>query len=283
MSDAVVPLGAPERADLARRRVTCPFLGPAVAGGDLAVRNAAADPLARIDELETLGDTGGGDLGGVLGFFAKGNHARMRGPEGHLDMPVPAGLFSLDLPGSQGSHPGHSGILQGDPAALASGHFDAAAFARLVAPARDSLITRADVGRFIADNLHRDPQAKVLKLKVAALLAGDLAALAARAAVEAIHPSPGRELYEKLTRLMGENNLMGSAGEYGLLFAFFGGRPDAREIDGQPTLPVADLTGMFRDLRLPAGWRAWRKRGHDWVANTLALAGAAGEAYLATR
>ena len=43
------------------------------------------------------------------------DHALMRGDDGKLSKKVPNGLFSLELPGSQGSHPGHSGILQGDP------------------------------------------------------------------------------------------------------------------------------------------------------------------------
>jgi hypothetical protein len=42
----------------------------------------------------------------------------MRGPSDGLTEAVPNGLFSLELPGSQGSHRGHSGILQGDPQML---------------------------------------------------------------------------------------------------------------------------------------------------------------------
>ena len=114
--DALVELSADERRLLAERKATCPFIGSAVAGGTLGVRNSADNPLARVEEVRALGNSGGGDLGDLLAIFASGNHAFMRGASGKLDEPAPAGLFSLEFPGSQGSHPGHSGILQGDPA-----------------------------------------------------------------------------------------------------------------------------------------------------------------------
>src|SRR6516165_5095894 len=56
----------------------------------------------------------------ISAIFLSGNHAFMRGDDGKLSQKVPNGLFSLALPGSQGSHPGHSGILQGNPATLDS-------------------------------------------------------------------------------------------------------------------------------------------------------------------
>jgi hypothetical protein len=74
--------------------------------------------LASIEDVRRLGNSGGGDLGDLLVRFASGNHAFMRGEDGKLNKKVPIGLFSLELPGSQGSHPGHSGILQGDPEKL---------------------------------------------------------------------------------------------------------------------------------------------------------------------
>src|SRR5829696_8495397 len=107
----VVELSGDEKALVVERKATCPFLGAAVAEGQLPVRNDAKDPLASIEDVRRLGNTGGGRLGEVLVLFASGNHASMRGASGKLDEPVPDGLFSLELPGSQGSHPGHSGIL----------------------------------------------------------------------------------------------------------------------------------------------------------------------------
>jgi len=76
--------------------------------------------LASIEDVRRLGNSGGGDLGDLLVMFASGNHAFMRGDDGKLSEKAPNGLISLELPGSQGSHPGHSGILQGNPETLDS-------------------------------------------------------------------------------------------------------------------------------------------------------------------
>ena len=79
-----------DRHDIVERRITCPFLGPAVVVQQLTIWNTAAAPLARIDDVVRLGNLGGGDLGTVLRLFAEGNHARMPGASGKLDTPVPA-------------------------------------------------------------------------------------------------------------------------------------------------------------------------------------------------
>jgi hypothetical protein len=50
---------------------------------------------------------------------------------------------------------------------------------------------------------------------------------------------------EKYTKLLGEDNLVGSAGEFGLLFALLANRPDAKELDGEPTVPLRDVEAMF--------------------------------------
>src|SRR4030095_7344534 len=155
-----ISLGEQEREQMVRSKVTCPFLGPAVATHQLPVRGDARNPLASIEDIRALGNSGGGDLGDLLVLFAKGNHAFMRGPAGQLTAPVPAGLFSLELPGSQGSHPGHSGILQGDPSLPGSGRFSESDLQRLLRRAEDGVIKRSDVGRFIAENLIKDPNSK---------------------------------------------------------------------------------------------------------------------------
>ena len=167
-------LSGDERTRLVERKATCPFIGSAVAQRRLPVLNDAKDPLASIEDVRRLGNTGGGDLGEVLALFASGNHGLMLGESGTLDTPVPSGLFSLELPGSQGSHPGHSGILQGDPRTPGSGRLNHAEFARLTSRARDGWIARSDVGRFIAENLVKDPSSKVVEVKTAALLTKDL-------------------------------------------------------------------------------------------------------------
>ena len=181
----------------------------------------------------------------------------MQSNSGRLDKPVPNGLFSLEFPGSQGSHPGHSGILQGDPEILGSGRQSEADFARLTSRAKDGWIKRSDVGRFIAENLLKDPKSKVFEKRTAALLASDLVSF-----VETVGPAlirnlfgseedartDHRDLKEKLTKLLGEDNLVGSSGEFGLLFALLANRPGNKEIDGEPAVAVNDLRAMLRDL-----------------------------------
>ena len=84
---------------------------------------------------------------------------------------------------------------------------------------------------------------------------------------------------EKLTKLLGENNLVGSAGEFGLLFAFLAHTPGAKEVDDEPAVAIQDVKAMFVDKRLPAIWETWKKSRLDWVTNTIALVISAGKGY----
>jgi hypothetical protein len=288
MTEEVVQLGQEALSEIAQRKATCPFIGTAVATRNLRVRNEAANPIASIEDVRRLGNSGGGDLGDLLVVFATGNHAFMRGTDGRLGQKVPDGMFSLEFPGSQGSHPGHSGILQGDPGALDSGRLSVADFQRLASLAVDGFIKRSDVGRFIAGNLHRDPRSKVFGASVAGLLAHDLAQFVASLGPSLLERLRGphdqslhKELDEKLTRLAGEDNLVGSSGEYGLLFAFLANSPGAKVLDGEPALSLEDVESMFVHKRLPEGWESWRKTRADWITNTTALIVSAGKAYLA--
>ena len=88
-----------------------------------------------------------------------------------------------------------------------------------------------------------------------------------------------REIEEKLTKLAGENNLVGSSGEFGLLFAFLVNKPGAKQFDGEPAISLEDLNAMFVDKRLPDGWKTWKKTRKDWVINTTALLISAGKEY----
>ena len=284
----LIELSGDEKAFLVERKATCPFIASALTQGDLPVRNDAQDPLAGIEDVRRLGNTGGGDLGDLLVVFASGNHAFMLGDSGTLNRPVPSGLFSLEFPGSQGSHPGHSGILQGDPEAPGSGRLSEPDFARLTSRAQDGWISRSDVGRFIAENLLNDPKSKVADLNTAALLGNDVMELVESAGSALIGKLFGsgkdagathRAVEEKLTKLTGEDNLVGSAGEFGLLFAFLANRPGAREIGGEPAVAVEDLKTMFVDKRLPDGWETWKKTRIDWVRNTTGLMISAGKEY----
>jgi hypothetical protein len=287
-SNKLVALSREEKALLVERKAACPFIGSAVAQGELPVRNDAKNPLASIDDVRRLGNTGGGDLGDLLALFASGNHAFMRGDSGKLDQSVPSGLFSLEFPGSQGSHPGHSGILQGDPQIPGSGRLSEADFARLTSRAKEGWIKRSDVGRFIAENLLKDPKSRVFGKKTAALLASDLfefvettgsALLSKLFSSHEDAKTTHRDIEEKLTKLTGEDNLVGSAGEFGLLLAFLVNKPGAREVEGEPALAVQDLKSMFVDKRLPDGWNTWKKLRIDWVRNTTALLITAGREY----
>jgi hypothetical protein len=291
-ANTTVTLTDDVRDALVRRKVTCPFLGSAVHQSFLAVRGDANNPLASIEDVRRLGNSGGGDLGDLLVMFASGNHAFMRGNDGKLSAKAPDGLFSLELPGSQGSHPGHSGILQGDPETLDSGRVSEADFARLANRAKGGFIKRSDFGGFIAENLLRDPKSKVFELSAAELLLGDVEALVGTigGSLGTILAGSGddaaaarRTAQEKLTKTLGENNLLGSSGEFGLLFAFLINKPGLSQIDGEPALPLEDVRGMFLDMTLPTGWQSWKKRIVDWVAHTTALASSAAKEFHAQK
>jgi hypothetical protein len=279
--NTAVALKDSDKVELVETTIACPFVGSAVAEGKLALRNSADDPLASIEDVRDLVNAGGGDLGDLLALFAAGNHAFMRSASGRLVQPAPSGFFSLEFPGSQGAHPGHSGILMGDPGVARSGRLSLADFARLAGRATGGGVKRSDIGRFIAENLTRDPKAKVFGANVAAAFGGDLVAFALTigpALLSRLHGSDEeasaahRDLEEKLTKLMGEDNLIGSAGEFGLLFAFLTNKPGAAAVDGEPAVAVSDLESMFVEKRLPAGFAGWKKLRADWVKHTTALA-----------
>lgn len=286
--NAVPPLDSTTLLQIVEKKATCPFVGSAVATRCLPARYRADNPLAKIEEVRALGNKGGGDLGDVLVLFASGNHAFMLGPNGQLDQEAPEGLFSLEFPGSKGSHPGHSGILQGDPRLLGSGRFSESDFQRLASRAKDGFVARSDVGKFIAENLRRDQNSKVFGPAVFGAQVRDLShfvesagpdllAVVRRADEAAAH----RDLEQRLTKFAGEDNLVGSCGEFGLLFAFLKNRPGAKEIAGEPALLLEDLRLMFVEKRLPDGWDSWKKTRIDWLINSAALMISAGKAYLA--
>jgi hypothetical protein len=157
----------------------------------------------------------------------------------------------------------------------------------LAGQARDGLIQRSEIGRFIAENLRRDPDSKVLGTGVVERLARDLAgvlgagAAALRSLLESDRHSTEmvRTLEEKLTKLLGEDNLVGSAGEFGLLFAFLLGSPKTQKIDGEPALSLDDIRSMFVLKTLPEGWATWKKRRADWTVQTALLAAGAEKEY----
>jgi hypothetical protein len=62
----VIELSNDEINELVENKVTCPFIGSAVAQGKLLVRNGGSNPLASLEDVRKLGNTGGGDLGDLL-------------------------------------------------------------------------------------------------------------------------------------------------------------------------------------------------------------------------
>ncbi len=271
-------LSADQIEQIVKKKTTCPFVGPAVSEGALSVKNSAEEPLASVDELERLGDSGGGNLGSlVLSFFANANHGRLPGPDGQFEALVPEGLFSLDFPGSGGAHPGHSGILMGDPAKTDTGRFEGHAFDRLAALADENgRLTYAAFGRFIADNIEGDPDARVLPAidiaKVALGTADEVIEGAFSRVLEFFGREPDHEdqieRRETIVDLARQDNLIGSAGEFGLLFALLANRPQSdaeRKLDG---IRLSDVESMFVKNKLPDGWETWPKNLSDWLHAT---------------
>ena len=275
-----VPLSNEERFEIAERMATCPFVGAAVATGELEVLNTAGNPLARIEDIVRLGDMGGGDLGThVLKLFARGNHSRLVASKGNTDALVPTSTFSLRFGGSQGAHPGHSGILLGNPDEVAKGQFDPEAFGRLSELGdKNGRLSIDAIGDFIANNLKRG---RDLGHDVRVLPAWKLVKDAARLLNELKNvvlggvDSERTEVFQALTKLLGEDNLVGSAGEWGLLFAFLKNSPNSDDGD----ISLLDVKPMFVDKQLPSGWETWEKSTGSWIKATLRLIKDASFAY----
>ena len=271
-----VSLAREDLNEIAERMATCPFVGAAVAMGQLQVLNTAESPLASIDEIARLGDLGGGDLGSrVLKLFARGNHSRWVVPMQGTDPFVPTGTFSLQFGGSQGAHAGHSGILLGNPGEVGHGRFDQIQFDRLAGHAdRDGRLSIDAVGDFIADNLRQDANAQVLP---ALKLIRDTARLLNefKDVVLGGDETESTEAFEALTKLLGEDHLVASAGEWGLLFAFLKDSPNSDDGD----IALSDVSTMFVDKRLPGGWETWKKTALSWIKATLRLTKDASFAY----
>jgi len=267
-----VSLSQEERVEITEKMATCPFVGTAVALNQLQVLNSAENPLAYIDEIARLGDLGGGDLGTrVLKLFARGNHSNWVTSMDDAGSQVPTGTFSLQFGGSQGAHAGHSGILLDDPREVNRGRFDPLEFKRLTGHAdRIGRLSIDSIGGFIAENLKLDrpnrPKAQVLPL---GQLMGDTVRLLNeyKDVVLGGDEQQSTEAISALTKLLGEDHLVASAGEWGLLFAFLKNSPKSNEGD----IALSDVEEMFVGRRFPTGWETWKKTALSWVHATLRL------------
>lgn len=91
LAQPVQKLGAGDLDTIAQTKATCPFLGSVVKSGVLPVSGSVARPIARIQDIQRIGNTPSDQgFGQLLAMFALGNHG------------IGNGLFSLDLPFSQG-------------------------------------------------------------------------------------------------------------------------------------------------------------------------------------
>ena len=274
-------LSADQIEQIVEKKATCPFVGPAVREGALSVQNSPDEPLARVSDLKRIGDSGGGNLGElVLTFFANANHGRLPGSDGTFQAVVSEDQFSLDFPGSGGAHPGHSGILMGDPTKTDSGRFSDHSFDRLSALAdKNGRLTYEAFGRFVAENVKRDPDATVLsKFEVAKAMLGatdDVIADKFSKVLGLFGRTPNHEdqvkRREAIVSLAQQDNLIGSAGEFGLLFALLANRPETegeKDLDG---IRLSDVKSMFVDKQLPEGWQNWPKDMSDWLHATIQI------------
>jgi hypothetical protein len=106
-----------------------------------------------------------------------------------------------------------------DPQVVGSGRPSRLNFDRLAARANNGVIKRSEVGRFVAENLVKDPNSGVFGIKVATLFDGDLFAFVATIGPALIGTVFGstedasranREFEGKFTKLTGDDNLFGS-------------------------------------------------------------------------
>lgn len=271
--DGVVPelkLTATQRDTMVKKAATCPFMHTAVKSGQVRIRGSLDQPLGDTGDVVHLGNAGGGDLGKVLAFFAHTNHNRMVGPNGVTDTPVPDNTFGIWFPGSQGAHPGHSGILMGDPADVKSGAFSPDRLARLTSdyatlyPDGKRYISREQLGAFIADNVANDPDSRGFNLDGIKSVSSQLVDLATRAAA-----NDPNVLQDALHLLVTSNDLVNSSGEFALLITRFADGTDAA---GHPIISTAAVESLFRDGVFPPGWDQHPALAADWVWNTISIA-----------
>ncbi len=279
VQERVAELTDAERTELVHKKATCPFVGAAVAMKRIAVRFGKANPLAKIDEIVALGNEGGGDLGKVLHVFASGNHRRMFASEQPaagepFTTPTPPGMFSLDLPRSQGAHPGHSGILVGGHEGAYFGTFDGTRLSRFLAYGVDErgrragdpgfsqakYIKRSDIGKFIWHNVENDGESVHLTQGFGVEVLRDSAALLTNPSIETV------------VAMTATNHVVGSAGEFALMMTIL---ELPNEVDGEPAIAIADVKTMFEDKRLPAGWNARPRTAVRWMHHTAAITAAA--------
>lgn len=268
-------LTAEKRGEIAVKKATCPFVGTKVNQGALAVYFAPEDkdkkhPLAKISDVVAMGNSGGGTLGYALGFFAKANQSVIPGVG-----QCPPGYFSLEFGGSKGAHFGDSGFLRNGPTgdgAFGTTKWNQFVNSKYVTQGKTSMVQLA---KFIESNVAADPQAdKGFKNVIGAAKRSiqDLRALAKSAEkMDGMTEAAKQKLVEDFGRVLGSNNLIGSAGEFALqttLLRNSAGTNDAKSLNSK--FDVAEMGNMFQMKGFPEGEQK-AKSVLQWMHDSIEL------------
>jgi hypothetical protein len=277
-------LGQADRDRIMVKGTTCPFTRAALKAKKFLVGGTVAQPLGRQSDIVALGDLGdGSDLGSVvLATFMSINHNALVGPGGATLKEVPAGTFSIWYPGSSGAHPGHSGILMGDPSNVASGGYNEAKLNDLVDNYSELIggkrvISMASIGRYIAKNVVNDPNSRFaaafLSPNVVLDVIRQVGTLFLRRTYVWLRSDTSTAVktyvQDVLHLVITLDDIGNSAGEYSLLFTRFG---DGEDADGYPTVSTDAVVKLFRDGDFPDGWEKRKATAKDWAINTAVIA-----------
>jgi hypothetical protein len=290
--DKPLELTPAERRTIADKMTVCPFCGGMVASGKLPIYGSKENPLAKIDDIAAL--AGPGDLGKlVLRVFAEGNQSKMLDPKtGDLTLDCPPGFFCLHFLPSKGSHGANSGVLH-EPLdrRLGMGRRSQEDFDWLKGFASpEGKLSVAGMGKAIAERMFEyqgsDPTVQVTGRAVFEAMGID--ALEAAGAfgpalfekamnkVRAFFGDPQKtdshhRFIEDLTTLTGKNTLVGSCGEWALLFAGWANAPGVRQNDGSLLLDMAEVEPQFMNADVPAPFENAEKSAFDWAKTTSEL------------
>lgn len=309
-----------QRRELIAKKSTCPFVGASLAMKKLYVYGSLVDPVAVIagppggsslapaQRGSAVAAGGPGSLAQGFRIVARGNHNRSG-----AGVSAPEGMFSLDFPNSRGAHAAHSFILMGDPRTRDSGRLDETNLHRLIDEKSSGghaewadgklVVRRSELGKFVARNVACDPNAVSLArtpFGLLTMLGGDIAEFTRTAAELALSKLAGQLTEEEKTRMLEDllkiavrNNLVGSAGEFGLLMTALGGSPNAVVLpSGERALAVADIEAIFAGKKvngkydpltrtLPPNWDTTPRTMTQFLVDTLQILKVAGLANLA--
>jgi hypothetical protein len=217
-------------------------------------------------------------------------------------------MFSLDFPNSVGAHAAHSFVLMGNPRVRDSGRLNEKNLARLLDEkakgghaelvAGKLVVRRSELGQFVARNVACDPNAVSISrtpFGFASLLGGDIVEFTRSAASLTLTKLSGSasegektQLLESMLKIAVRNNLVGSAGEFGLLMTALEGSPNAVTLpSGEKALAASDIEALYAGKKvdgnydpltrsLPSNWDSTPKNLTRFLVNTLEILKVAG-------